>query len=180
MKFFIILLIAAVFSSDHCVRYVAAQCDVYNYGYEYPIVLPLQLGTVFHRCIAHLVESVTKLSNGFLVFIITPERLLPVQPLFQKWESLPNPNFVNVIDAAVCLVGFNLQPLLEIIPTAISNTPIDVDSLIEYLLSSLPPGTQTITFGLGVQLVGSYTSQYFIQRITDLLNSLPALPSYSL
>lgn len=173
MKFSIILLIVGSFLSDHR---VAAQCDVCNYGYEYPIELPLQLGTVFHGCIVNLIDKVTQISNSIFILILSPERPVPVLPLIQKWESLPYPNYGNVIGSALRLLGFDLQPLLEIIlPSALINTPIDVYGLVKFILSSIPPDTQTITAEQAIHLIGAYLSQYFIQRVTDLLNSLPAL-----
>lgn len=159
---------------------MAAQCDLCNFGYEYehPIELRVQLGTAFHGCISNLVDKIAIFSNTVFDFILSPERLVPLQSLIETWESLPNPDWVNVIGSALKILCFDLQPFLEIIvPSAIKHTPINVNDLVDYFLNSIPPGTETIDVGLGIQLLGAYTSQYFIQRITNLLNSLPALQS---
>lgn len=167
MRFLIILLIFVSFSSD---RRVTAQCDVCNH--EWFGSQRLQLGTIFYGCVANLVNTISKISNGFFEIVISPDRPVPLQALLQKLESLPNPNFTNVLSTALTLVDFNFQPLLRIVPYQIAYAPIDVHDLAKYILCSIPSDTKTIPFGLAVELFGAYTSQYFIQRITDLLNTI--------
>lgn len=169
MKFHLLLLIGVVLlTTDH----VSAQIDTYAYQNEAP---PPSLGTFFQGAVVHAVGVITKFTNALLITLISPNREVPLLRVLRTWENLPNPNFGNVIGSALNVIGFSIDAILNLFPSAILNTPIDVINLEEYLFRFIPPGTQTLPFGHAVKLVGDYTSQYFTQRVEAFLNSVPAL-----
>lgn len=170
MKTFIIVFIALAAVA------LSSRVDAYSSCGSAPAapVASLKLGTLLKSCITTVVQQIVQLLSSQVTALVPGNTPVPLPALLAALKASPKLTVFTLLAAIGTLLGITakLLPVLGLLPKIVANTGIDVNNLLQVLLSSLPPGCPSVPLATLFQLLGAYLIQLLPIVLVNLLNSL--------
>lgn len=138
--------------------------------------LKIGVGTLFASYIYQCVDTVAQFILQIVLQFIPGDIPVPLADVLSALSCEPNLTVCILFQAVANAIGVNIVPILTITPVAILNTPISLDSLLEYLaptLAQCPSGV--IEFGQLGPLAVQYLTQEVAQDLVGLFDAIPSL-----
>lgn len=171
MKYSVGLLFALAVAGSLSTGDAAPQYGVQvNYLYQ-----PIPLGTLFQDYIFRVILTVVEWIEQILLRFVPGNYPLPLEQMLEKLSCVPNPTlgvFFTVL--ARVLNTPHASIAVQLIPVAITNTPLDVSGLVEFVAPILGSGAP-VPFGLFARYVGQFLAEYISADLVGLFNRLPRL-----
>lgn len=148
-------------------------CDVCN-G---PSGLNFPLGTLFTNYIGQCVQNAVQFVLQLVLTFIPTNLQIPIGQVVATLASEPNPTLCNLFQAAADAAGIDVTPILAITPLAILNTPVCLESLLQYLeplLAQCPPGG-TIPIGTLAPALANYLTSPVSATVVRIFNAAQTL-----
>lgn len=95
-----------------------------------------------------------------LIILISPTNALVIIPtLLTAIQQLGDPSEETLLFVVLRLVGVLGEPIPQVFPARILDLQIDGINLLQFLISSIPPGINIAPFSLVANLLGDYLTQ---------------------
>lgn len=141
--------------------------------------LRLGLGTLLAKYISDCVSTVVQFILQIVLQFIPGNIPVPIGAIVAQLQYQPSPNVCILLQTAANAigVGVDIEAILSVAPVAIINTPIDLNSLLQFLAPTLAQcgSDGTVPFSQAAQLMGQYLTQQVSIDLEGLLNFLPFL-----
>lgn len=162
MKFIFAVIVVISF----CGSLAAAKQYVYQQPQQSSAVqLPVsnlvkeQVYSVLNYIVQNVLSNVVYFLVQFVILIARSNAAINVRTLITALGTLDYLSLNTLLSAAFELIGVNGELILDVVPDGILELQIDSDNLVQFLVSSIPPGTKIVPFPLVATLIGDYISQ---------------------
>lgn len=121
------------------------------------------LQPLINKVLNYVVQSVIKNVISYvvkLINIITPsDATFNIPTLASTLQALGNPNIDTLLTKVLALVTVDAEPVLDVVPFGLLEILVDGNNLLQYLLSQIPQGTDTVQHEVVENLIANYLNQ---------------------